>query len=66
MLSTNHSQHLNLVNQGGYTYFADMTTTQMEVALNCDLKIMDQKFAPFLYGVGTQNNSVYKEVFSEQ
>ena len=65
-LSTNHSQHIDLVKQGRYTYFCDMTTAELEVALNCDLKIMKQRFAPFIYGVGTQNNSVYKNLFSKQ
>ena len=65
-LSPDHSQHLDMVKEGGYTYFADITTFELEVAKNCDLAIMKEKFAPLLYAIGTQNNSVYIDMFSEQ
>ena len=52
--------------EGGCTYFADITLFELEIAKNCDLAIMKEKFAPLLYAIGTQNNSVYIDLFSEQ
>ena len=66
VLSPNHNDHLDLVEKGGYVYFADQTTIDFIVAENCNLAIMKEKFAPLLYGVGTQNNSVFKDLFSEK
>ena len=65
-LATAHSEHMEMVNQGGYTYIVDITTLELEAAEDCNLAIMKEKFAPLLYSVGTQNNSVYKDLFTEQ
>ena len=65
-LATRTSDHMRMVNQGGYTYIADMTALEMEVSQDCNLAVMKEKFIPFYYAVGTQNNSVYTDLFSEQ
>ena len=65
-LATSHSDHIEMVKQGGYTYLVDITTLEVEAARDCNLAIMKEKFAPLLYGVGTQNNSVYKDLFTEK
>ena len=65
-LATRTSEHMRMVNQGGYIYIADMTALEMEAAKDCNLAIMKEKFIPFYYAVGTQNNSVYRDLFSEE
>ena len=65
-LATRTSEHMQMVNQGEYTYIADMTSIELEAALDCNLAIMKEKFVPFYYAIGTQNNSVYTDLFSKQ
>ena len=65
-LATRTSDHMQMVHEGGYTYVADMTALELEAAKDCDLAIMKEKFVPFYYAIGTQNNSVYRDLFSEQ
>ena len=66
VLAPSHSEHIQMVKEGGYTYFADMTALELEAAQDCNLAIMKGKFAPMLYSIGTQNKSVYKDLFTEQ
>ena len=66
VLSSNYSKHVEMVEKGHYTNLADITSFELEVEKNCDLAIMKEKLAPMVYGVGTQNNSVYTEMFSEE
>ena len=66
VLATSHSDHVKMVKEGGYTYIADMTALELEAAQDCDLAIMKEKFVPFYYAIGTQNNSVYRDLISEQ
>ena len=65
-LATRHSDHVKMVKEGGYTYIIDMTALELETAQECDLAIMKEKFVPFYYALGAQNNSVYRDLISEQ
>ena len=65
-LATRHSDHVQMVKGGGYTYIIDMTALELETARDCDLAIMKEKFVPFYYALGTPNNSVYRDLISEQ
>ena len=66
VLATRHSDHVKMVKEGGYTYIIDMTALELETAQDCKLAIMKEKFVPFYYALGTQNNSVYRDLISEQ
>ena len=57
---------MDMVHSGGYTYIADMTALELEAANDCNLAIMKEQFVPMHYALGMQNNSVYKDLFSEQ
>ena len=43
-LSTSHNYHLDMVENGGYVYFADMTAINVVMAENCNLAVMKEKF----------------------
>ena len=66
VLATHHSEHMKMVKQGGYTYISELTALEMEAAENCNLVIMKEKIIPTYQSTGTQNNSVYRDLFSEQ
>ena len=66
-LSTDYSEHMELVKGGGYTYIGELAALEFEEAKDCDLAIMKEKFVPVYYAAGTQNNSVYsRDLISEQ
>ena len=63
VLTNNHSLHLKMVNEGGYAYFSDMASLEIELEKTCDLALMKEQFAPLHYAIGLQNNSAYKNFF---
>ena len=65
-LATGHSEHMQMVKQGGYTFISVLTALELEAAEDCNLAIMKEKFFPSYISAGTQNNSVYSDLFSEQ
>ena len=65
VLSGDHQKHLNMVYEGNYAYFSDLSTFKLETAERCDLAVIRDKFAPIHYTIGLQNNSAYYDIFSE-
>ena len=65
-MSPDNAEHIRRVRQGGYAYIADVTTFNLVQFKHCELAVMEKRFAPLLYGIGAQNNSVYTDIFSEQ
>ncbi len=39
---------------------------ELEIAENCDLSLMHEKFNPVQYAISFQNNSVYTDIFSKK
>ena len=54
-----------MVFSGGYAYVTSETKIEVEMSLRCDASVMKEKFGTFGKGIGMQNNSVYKDIFSE-
>ena len=65
VISSNHQKHLNMVYEGDYAYFSDLSTFKLETAERCDLAVIRDKFAPIHYTIGLQNNSAYYDIFSQ-
>ena len=65
VLSGDHQKHLNMVYEGNYAYFSDLSTFELETAKRCDLAVIKDKFAPVHYTIGLQNNSAYYDIFSQ-
>ena len=63
VLTNNHSLQLTMVNQGGYAYFSDVASLEIELEKTCELSLMKERFAPLQYAIGLQNNSAYKNLF---
>ena len=64
-LNTNNQVHLDLVRRGSYAYVLDGTAVSSLVANSCQYAVMEETFYPFYYAVALQNNSAYRDVFSE-
>ncbi|GFS13110.1 glutamate receptor [Elysia marginata] len=64
--STDPEVHLRKVKQGGYAYISDQVPMDMWVAIDCDLRIMDERVIPLPFIVGLHNNSAYLNAFNEQ
>jgi len=62
VLSTNHTLHMLKVKEGRYAYVVDKTSTELEMARNCDVTLLPIKFLSLHYSVGVQNNSAYKDL----
>ncbi len=56
---------ISMVFSGGYAYVTSETKIEVEMSLRCDASVMKEKFGTFGKGIGMQNNSVYKDIFSE-
>mgnify|MGYP001544684768 CR=1 FL=1 len=65
VLSTNHSYHLDLVQQGKYGYMIDLTTAQFVVSENCDYDISPARFLPMHYTIALQRHSAYTNRVTE-
>ena len=48
-LSTGHSDHMQMVHQGDYTFVSVLTALELEAAEDCNLAIMKEKFFSLLY-----------------
>ncbi len=59
------SLQVNRVFSGGYAYVTSETNVEIEMSLRCDAAVIKEKFGTFSKGIGMQNNSVYKDIFSE-
>ena len=64
-LSTSHQKHLEMVYEGKYVYFSDLSSFQMEMTKRCDLALIRDKFTSVYYTIGLQNNSAYYDIFSQ-
>ena len=60
VLSTDHSQHIRKVKQGGYIYILDVTSAHAETSKNCDL-ISGKASELFVmyYSFALRKNSAY-------
>ena len=65
VISTLHSTHIDLVNEGNYAYLTDATTVAVIQQTSCELAIFNDKMFPSVYGIGLQNNSAYTKPISK-
>ena len=64
-MSTDNSEHVNMVLSGDYAYISDITTCQTILSISCEARLMDEMFFPNMYGIGMQNNSAYRSTFDK-
>ena len=55
----------SIVFSDNYAVVMDMTKLEAEMAMSCDIAMMEKTFFPIQYAVGLQNNSVYNEAVSK-
>ncbi|XP_041350850.1 glutamate receptor ionotropic, delta-1-like [Gigantopelta aegis] len=66
ILSTNATEHLHKVKNGGYAYIGDRSMMEVWLADECDLQFIKEQFLPMQYAFGLPNNSPYKQVFRDE
>ena len=66
VLSTDITQHLQMVNEGNYAYLNVETLVKFEMAKSCELQLGKERLSFEPYAIGLQNNSAYLDVFSQQ
>ena len=64
-LNPTNQVHLDLVRRGSYAYVLDGTGASSLVANSCQYTVMEETFYPLYNAVALQNNSAYRDVFSE-
>lgn len=63
-LSIYNEPHMEYVKQGDYVFITDERTVEIEAAKSCGFAVGKEKYMPMKYGIGSQNNSVYKDLVS--
>ncbi|GFN97068.1 glutamate receptor [Plakobranchus ocellatus] len=64
--STDPEVHLRKVKQGNYAYISDQVPMETWIAVDCDLRILEERVIPLPFIVGLHNNSAYVTAFNEQ
>ena len=64
--STDPLVHLRKVREGNYAYISDQVPMDFWVAVDCDLRILEERVIPLPFIVGLHNNSAYITAFNEQ
>lgn len=65
VLSTNHSEHVEMMKTSRYAYLADVTTLQIEDMSDCSLKFVPENFLEQTrYRIMLQNHSAYGDIMS--
>ena len=55
---------MQYVAEQDYAFITDEMTVEIEQAKSCEIAVGKEKYMPMKYGVGMQNNSVYKDMIS--
>ena len=63
-LSGESDVHMQYVAEQDYAFITDEMTVEIEQAKSCEIAVGKEKYMPMKYGVGMQNNSVYKDMIS--
>ncbi|KAK3792934.1 hypothetical protein RRG08_033784 [Elysia crispata] len=64
--STDPDVHLRKVKEGQYAYISDQVPMEMWVAVDCDLRILEERVIPLPFIVGLHNNSALVTAFNQQ
>ena len=59
VLSSNHTEHIEMVKNGDYAYIVDNTAAVIFISENCECTVAPEQFTPALYSLALQLNSAY-------
>ena len=55
---------MSYVHEQNYAFITDEMTVEIEQAKSCEIAVGKEKYMAMKYGVGMQNNSVYRDMIS--
>ncbi|XP_060603081.1 glutamate receptor ionotropic, kainate glr-3-like [Ruditapes philippinarum] len=66
VLATDFDVQLEKVKKGWYGWIGDAVVMELEMAKDCDLMMIKDKFLPLRYAFGFTNNSPHEQIFTKQ